>query len=287
MKKILVRAASGSIYVALIVAALLLQSPYLFYGLFAIFTVLGIIELHHLVDNNSRHKLLVIILDCFGGVMLFSAFFLHGQKYPSPHAVSLYELFTALCITYIVARIILQIYIKADNALQSFAHSCLAQIYVALPLAMLNTIYFCSSKLLLAIFIMIWLNDTGAFCVGSLLGRHRLFERISPKKSWEGFWGGLAFSAIAGFLLYYFDEELFGPHMLLPLEAFIVLGIIVPVFATWGDLAESLLKRTVHVKDSGHLIPGHGGILDRIDSLLLVSPVIVAFLLMLDIMIKI
>ena len=124
---------------------------------------------------------------------------------------------------------------------------------------------------------MIWLNDTGAFCVGSMIGRRRLFERISPKKSWEGFWGGMAFSIIAGILLYLFGDGIFGVFDDSPWR-WVALGIVVPVFATWGDLAESLLKRTVHVKDSGHLIPGHGGILDRIDSLLLVSPAVVIFL---------
>lgn len=274
MKKILVRAASGSVYVALIVAALLLHTPYMFYGLLVLFTVLGIIELHHLVDNNDttrRHKLLVAILDCFGGVSLFSTafFFLVDNEI----TVAFFLGFFA----YLVARIVAQIYITGENALQAFAHSCLTQAYVALPLTLLNVIYAFSPGLLLAIFIMIWLNDTGAFCVGSMIGRRRLFERISPKKSWEGFWGGMAFSIIAGILLCLFGDGIFGVFNDSPWR-WVALGIVVPVFATWGDLAESLLKRTVHVKDSGHLIPGHGGILDRIDSLLLVSPAVVIFL---------
>ena len=229
MKKILVRAASGSVYVALIVAALLLHTPYMFYGLLVLFTVLGIIELHHLVDNNDttrRHKLLVAILDCFGGVSLFSTafFFLVDNEI----TVAFFLGFFA----YLVARIVAQIYITGENALQSFAHSCLTQAYVALPLTLLNVIYAFSPGLLLAIFIMIWLL---------------------------------------------FGDGIFGVFNDSPWR-WVALGIVVPVFATWGDLAESLLKRTVHVKDSGHLIPGHGGILDRIDSLLLVSPAVVIFL---------
>ena len=129
----------------------------------------------------------------------------------------------------------------------------------------------------LAVFVLIWLNDTGAFCVGSLFGRHRLFERISPKKSWEGFFGGLIFCLVAAAILKTcFGEYFPGMGMLLMLG----LGAVVSVFGTWGDLVESLIKRTLGVKDSGHVLPGHGGILDRIDSLLLVIPAVLAYMLM-------
>ena len=127
----------------------------------------------------------------------------------------------------------------------------------------------------LAIFVAIWINDTGAYCVGCTLGKHRLCERLSPKKSWEGFWGGFAFAIGWGIACYY----LF-PQVGLNIYQWILFGAISSIFATWGDLFESMLKRNAGVKDSGNIIPGHGGILDRIDSLLLVSPVIMLFLLM-------
>lgn len=280
VKKVLIRAASGSIYVALIVAALLLQSPYMFICLFALFIVLGIIELHHLVDNKASattNKRVGIALDCLGGLALFATFTglcssLHNALLP----VALVSY-----LAYFALRMILQLYMKSDNALQAFAGSCLTQLYVALPLSLLNILYFeYGAGTLLAIFIMIWLNDTGAFCVGSLIGRHRLFERISPKKSWEGFWGGMAFCIIAGIVFHYVGG-IFGSATL---AQWICLGIIVSAFSTWGDLAESLLKRTLNVKDSGNIIPGHGGILDRIDSLLLVAPVSVAFFIIIEIL---
>ena len=275
VKNIFTRALSGSIYVALIVAALLLSSPYMFIGLFALFIVLGTVELHHLVDNKASviaNKRTAIALDCIGGLALFTTFW--GLNFNPSGSVT--QVAIAAYLLYFALRMILQLYMKSDNALQSLADSALTQVYVALPLSLLNILY--DEGVLLAIFILIWLNDTGAFCVGSMLGKHRLFERISPKKSWEGFWGGMAFCIIAG-VVFYFCGGTFGN---LKLAEWIMLGICVSAFSTWGDLAESLLKRTLKVKDSGHLIPGHGGILDRIDSLLLVSPTSVIFFILIE-----
>ena len=136
--------------------------------------------------------------------------------------------------------------------------------------------YFGNSTLpmiLLAMFFFIWINDTGAFLVGSMAGRHRLFERISPKKSWEGFFGGLFFCIGFAFLCRYCLDGLFNlEHVGADIGFWLGMAITVSVFGTWGDLVESLIKRGLHIKDSGNLIPGHGGILDRIDSLLLVLP---------------
>ncbi len=128
---------------------------------------------------------------------------------------------------------------------------------------------------LLAMFILIWLSDTGAFCVGSLMGRHKLFKRISPKKSWEGFFGGLLFCLAASAFFYFYGNGVFG---YLNLWQLLGMGAVVCVFGTWGDLVESLIKRSLGVKDSGSLLPGHGGILDRIDSLLLVTPALLLYL---------
>jgi len=124
---------------------------------------------------------------------------------------------------------------------------------------------------LLAVFVTIWVNDTGAYLFGITFGKHRLFERVSPKKSWEGFFGG-ALSALA--LGYVFS--LIIPEISL-VECLLFSEIIV-IFGTFGDLIESLMKRTVEVKDSGNAIPGHGGLLDRFDSMLLAAPVIFIYL---------
>jgi phosphatidate cytidylyltransferase len=126
-------------------------------------------------------------------------------------------------------------------------------------------------------FIFIWLYDTGAYCIGMLLGKHRLFERISPKKSWEGVFGGIAACIAGAYATFYWFDEFF---QVPDLATWIGLSVVVAVFATFGDLVESLVKRTVGVKDSGNILPGHGGILDRIDSLLLVAPAVLIYLML-------
>ena len=168
-------------------------------------------------------------------------------------------------------RVIMQLYLHTTDPVRDIALSGMSVVYVALPLTAAVWFYYLfGPQVLLLVFIMIWLNDTGAFLVGSMIGRHRLFERLSPKKSWEGFWGGLLFCVLAGWLANMFFPGYFGGSPLL----YVILGIVVSVFSTWGDLFESMLKRTVGVKDSGNILPGHGGMLDRIDSLLFVVPAV-------------
>lgn len=162
----------------------------------------------------------------------------------------------------------------------------MSQIYIALSFAMLNVLAYHSIGnegelsnyqvqynpiLPLSIFIFTWINDTGAYCTGMLFGKHRLFERISPKKSWEGSIGGGVFSIIAAIVMaHYF------PFM--PISTWIGLALTVVIFGTLGDLTESLLKRTIGIKDSGNILPGHGGMLDRFDSTLMAVPAAVVYL---------
>ena len=123
----------------------------------------------------------------------------------------------------------------------------------------------------MAVFIFLWTSDTGAYCFGSLFGKHRLFERISPKKSWEGSIGGTFVSLLAALIVWYFDRSLNIPQWL-------GFALVVVIFGTWGDLVESLLKRQLGIKDSGNILPGHGGLLDRFDSSLLALPAVVIYL---------
>ena len=273
MKKLITRAISGSIYVALIVVALLSGCPWAFLTLFALFTILGVNEFHNLVNHDNSmgesHRMMHII-DIVGATALFTT--LHFTLKFQPVG----NLWIIALLTYFITRLVAQLYAHPANHLHCLAQSMLAMAYVALPMSLLNVIYFdYSPKLLLAAFILIWLNDTGAYCVGTLIGKHRLFERISPKKSWEGFWGGLVLSVLAGYVMgAYFNDIFHGPSALL----FAGWGMVVSIFATLGDLTESLMKRTAGVKDSSHLIPGHGGILDRIDSLLFAVPASLIYL---------
>ncbi len=261
----------GAIYIALIIAAILLldNSPVMYLTVFGLLIVLGIREMVTMAKDDATQSWLVTVIDMLGGVGLFAAFYLRSTE-----SRVWWLLPIAL---YLLVRCIVQLYKTRQNAVHSLERSFFALGYVALPVALLNCIIEMSMpRLLLGMFMFIWLYDTGAYCVGSLLGRHRLFERISPKKSWEGVVGGVL-ACVGGALVtnYWFDEFFEVPG----LGTWVGLSIVVAVFATFGDLVESLIKRTVGVKDSGTIIPGHGGVLDRIDSLLLVAPAVLIYLL--------
>lgn len=183
-------------------------------------------------------------------------------------------------------RLILQLYLHDDKPLKSIAISALSQLYIGVPLLILAMLSKFESLgngwQLLALISMIWINDTGAFLVGCAIGKRRLFERHSPKKSWEGFFGGLIFNVIAGLIFgTYCFTSLYGSVALPPVASWIIMGVIVTIAATYGDLFESMIKRSCHVKDSGTIMPGHGGILDRIDSLLFVMPAAQLFIIFL------
>ena len=182
----------------------------------------------------------------------------------------------AVLFVLVMTRFVMQLYLHRENAVRHIACSVLSVVYVAVPLSFASAMLMLSPGLLLLMFVMIWLNDTGAFLVGSAIGSHHLFKRLSPKKSWEGFFGGLIFCIAAGILSKMFFPETFGIFSTRTLAIF---GILVSVMSTWGDLFESMIKRSVGVKDSGNIIPGHGGVLDRIDSLLFVAPCTLVYFL--------
>jgi len=182
----------------------------------------------------------------------------------------------------IVYLLVAELYLKQEDPIQDWAYTMLSQMYIALPFSLLNVLAFNATSngivafntlLPLSIFVFLWANDSGAYCIGSLLGRHKLFPRISPGKSWEGSIGGaVVVLAVAFAISYYLDD-----NMLTTLE-WLGLGLVVVVFGTWGDLVESLFKRTLGIKDSGSILPGHGGMLDRFDSSLLAIPAAVVYL---------
>jgi len=273
------RALFGGIYVALIVAAMLLwnSSRTLFIVLFSCFIILGILEASRLFghDNKPVSKYLNII-DCAGGVAMLLTLVQHFSR-------PLGGLVFIPILIYLFVRCTIQLFLPTRNAIGDIKQSFASLLYVALPISMIVplTEEF-TPHVALAIFIFIWLYDTGAFLVGCAIGKHRLFERISPKKSWEGVAGGAIFVIAAAIVIACVPpvSDFFNNYSL-SVDTWIALGITVVIAATLGDLFESLLKRTAGVKDSGNLIPGHGGILDRIDSLLFVIP---ATLVVLEIM---
>ncbi len=276
VKKLIVRILSGSVYIALIIASILLfpVSPTVFLGVMSLFAVIGTHELYKLIEANDKrhHNKLLCTIDMAGCItLIFGMHYITATECSAPAILPF--------MAYLLVRSIVMLYQPAENAISNAEKSFMALVYVALPLSLLSSIATMTNpRMVLALFIFIWVNDSGAFLLGSLAGHHRLFERISPKKSWEGFWGGLIACVLASWLIFAeFNDFFIGPS----LATWVGLAIVTSVFATFGDLMESLFKRTAGVKDSGRLIPGHGGILDRIDSLLMVVPAALSYFLIL------
>ncbi len=262
MDKFVVRALSGIIYAGIIVGCILLGSNGVII-LASILAILATIEFAKICHEFSSRNLPALLLDIAGCLCLCMA------TYGFP---------VFLWIFILLIRFIEELYIKSDDPLKNLSHSMLSQLYIGLPLGCMVALanLFVTPMLLLAIFLFIWINDTGAFIIGVTFGKHRLFERISPKKSWEGFFGGVCFNVIASICFGKYLSGFFGLSGNLFL--WIGLGLVVTLFSTWGDLVESMIKRNLKIKDSGNFIPGHGGILDRIDSLLFAAPAALLYL---------
>ena len=250
------RAITGILFVGVLVGCIL-YDPWTFSALFVVISALTIREFGHLinqVEGVSINKNITML----AGVYLYMAVMafctnLSGSKIFLPYL---------LLIMYLM---ISELYLKKENPVMNWAYSMLSQLYIALPFAMLNVLSFHTSPMDTSV------SYTGAYCVGSLIGRHRLFERISPKKSWEGSIGGGIVAIGSSFIFaHYFP--------IMNMAEWAGLALIVVVFGTWGDLTESLLKRQLHIKDSGAILPGHGGMLDRFDSALMAIPAAVVYL---------
>ena len=186
----------------------------------------------------------------------------------------------------VVYLFISELYQRTEDAINDWAYTMLSQMYVALPFACINMLAFRYDAgetkygllLPLSIFVFLWCNDTGAYLCGSLLGKHKLFPRISPGKSWEGSVGGGILVMAVAVLVWYLTEQYGMNDLQMSAVEWAGLGLTVVVFGTWGDLIESLFKRTLGIKDSGNILPGHGGMLDRFDSSLLAIPAAVVYL---------
>lgn len=271
MKNLLLRSVTGILYVAVIVCTLLFGGDKGFMVLCAIFAALSIYELNAMMHVRKRLLDWVTAMDILGAVLLML-----GVCFEYTMSFDKFVDAASWFLIYIMVRLAFQLFAHKKLPIEMLYTSFMSQIYVSVPLTVAALLYLLYGYgLVLAMFILIWLNDTGAYIVGSSLGRHRLYESISPKKSWEGFFGGLLFcigGAIVIFLLGL-------PATPLSLVGMIGFSVVVCVASTIGDLVESMIKRSHNIKDSGSILPGHGGVLDRIDSLLYVSPAILVYMI--------
>ena len=289
MKNFLIRTITGIIFVAAIVASFL--RPEAMVLLFSIVTGMTIWEFTGLVNEREHVTVNRFICTVAGVYFFFAMTYFCSDLYAG---VAKSVVFIPYLVT-IIYLLIAELYLKQDDPVQDWAYTMLSQMYIALPLSLLNVLAFTANSsglvsyntlLPLSVFIFLWVNDTGAYCVGSLLGRHKLFPRISPGKSWEGSIGGALFVLAAAYGIGWLDnmEILDAEHAspifrgILSIPEWLGLGLVDHNFGTWGDLVESLFKRTLGIKDSGSILPGHGGMLDRFDSSLLAIPAAVVYL---------
>ena len=274
MKNLIIRAITGILFIGIIIGAIL-YSKYTLLAMLLVITTLTLTEFYRLIEGSNSLKI-TLFVNILGGNYLTLSLYLYASDILP--AFSKGVVFIPYLI-YFLCCFIIQLYMKDKDPITRWSHSFMGQVYIALPIGLLSflafepssTFLFYNPWLLLSFFAFIWINDTGAFLVGSAIGKKRLFERISPKKSWEGFWGGIAFNLVLAYIL----STQF--NVLSQLEWY-GLAITVSIFATLGDLCESLLKRTLQIKDSGSILPGHGGMLDRFDSVLLAAPAAVIYL---------
>ena len=273
MKDIQVRTITGIIFLIAVIGSILLH-PLAFLGLFAFFTIIGLNEFYQLAEGDSKAKPNVLFLA--SGLLVFAVIALVGIGFLGTK----YLLIALLTLFF---QIIFELYRKNNPSSKRVGAIFSSIFFVSIPFGLMASFYYSpsffsgnqsinyQSGTLIGLFLIIWSNDVFAYLVGSKFGKHKLFERHSPKKSWEGSIGGFVFAMIAAYIL-----SVFYPH--LNQFQWIGMGAIIAVSGTFGDLAESLLKRNAGVKDSGTIFPGHGGVLDRFDAVLFASPFVFVYL---------
>ena len=282
MKNFIVRTITAVFFVAAIVSCFL--RPEAMILLFGLVTGMTIWEFTGLV--NERENVAVNqMISTVAGVYLFLAMAGYNSGM-TPAAVFIPYLVT------LIYLMVAELYLKQPDPVNDWAYTMMSQLYIALPFSMLSVLAFQSDDtgihytwmVPLSVFVFLWINDTGAYLCGSLLGRHKLFPRISPGKSWEGSIGGGILVVLVALLVWYLSEQYEENPLGLSAIEWAGLGLTVVIFGTWGDLVESLFKRTLGIKDSGNILPGHGGMLDRFDSSLMAIPAAVVYLYTLTIL---
>lgn len=275
VSSLITRSITGVLYIAIILGAILSNSIVLLGLVLATMVGLACYEYQRVVGVSKFDFILRILHSVMGALAFYVTFVvLAGRELSEQRYLVALVPYFAYYFFYTLG----ELFRRRENPFFEVSQSFFAHLYVAVPLGFLlalaqggyengaslliTSVAFPRTFWVLPVFVFVWLSDTGAFVVGSLLGRRKLFERISPKKTVEGLLGGLFFAMLGGLLFY----------LALPAVTqwyhWLILALLVAGFATYGDLFESLLKRTYGVKDSGNILPGHGGILDRIDSIL-------------------
>jgi len=260
------RGITGIIFIILLIGCIQInRGTYL--ALFSLITAGLLLEFYNNLSNADFHP--QTFVGTLTGTLLFLLSSLHATHYADA------RIFIFL-IPFLLIIYISELFRKETKPFNNISHTILGIVYLSVPFSALNYIAFSTDALyhpqvLLGFFVIIWTYDTSAYVIGISLGKHRMFERISPKKSWEGAISGMIVACVIAMILsHYFIQ--------LDRTQWLIMAIITCIFATFGDLSESMLKRSLNIKDSGDILPGHGGLLDRFDSVLLAAPVVFLYL---------
>ncbi|MDY6800058.1 MAG: phosphatidate cytidylyltransferase [Bacteroidota bacterium] len=265
MNNLVQRTITGIVFLTLVIGAIVFHK-FSFFILFELIIICSMVEFYSLAEkeNYKPQKLYGIFI----GAVAFAANFFYVNQNIDTKVFLLLIILTG-------GIFIFELYRRSEKIIADVGFTLLGIFYIALPLSLTNYIVFENGnyhwRLLLGFFMLTWTFDTFAYIFGISFGKHRLFERISPKKSWEGFIGGLIFTTIASYPISLIFSEL-------NLMQWFITAMIVSVVGTYGDLVESSFKRSNEKKDSGKMLPGHGGILDRFDAILFSLPVFYIFL---------
>ncbi|MCQ2189452.1 MAG: phosphatidate cytidylyltransferase [Paludibacteraceae bacterium] len=276
MKNLVIRALTGAVLLGVMITAIMMP-PYIFGIVFFALTMLCLYEFYNLCYRVEQAKPISRWAMCGGGMLFLSVYL--SQYYQIPYLVPL------IYVPFFTGTFVVELFRNNGSPILNVAMSLLGHIYVALPFSCMCMIEsmgadgsapganWQGSLLVLAFFIAIWVSDTGAYLSGRAFGRHKLYERVSPKKSWEGFIGGFILATASGYCFGKFCPNLpaINGHELCEWQ-WAVFFAFMCVLGTLGDLVESLFKRYFKVKDSSNMLPGHGGFLDRFDSAIIAAP---------------
>jgi phosphatidate cytidylyltransferase len=266
------RTITGIVFTALIIGSLILH-PLAFAAVIFVMMMVGLLEFFRLA--GSKEIFPQQVLGFIAGAFIYIIIALTALGMVS-------SWYLAILPSILIIFFIAELYRNRPNSIINIAFSIFPITYISIPFAMMiflmNPIVVGENPhwhILFAFFFILWSNDTFAYLVGMVLGKHKLFEKISPKKTWEGTIGGIFFGLLAAFILSLFFKELV-------LWQWLIAAMIINISGIFGDLAESLLKRHFRVKDSGKIFPGHGGVLDRFDAVIFSAPLLFCYLLLLN-----
>ncbi len=270
MKTFLTRFLSGFIYVIIVIGSLFL-SPIAFGAVMFVFVIIGLLEIYDILkisgQEPQRNTFLII-----GQLIYLLNILIIWDYFPTK--------FLVINLGLILFPFIVELFRKVKNPVQNLGLYLIGTFYVVMPIFVLNVLFYpdldlklYTNSLLIGFFILIWVNDSFAYIIGMLIGKHKFFERISPKKTWEGTIGGAVFTIVGAFVFSLFFTNFTSLEWM-------GLGLVIVIFGTFGDLIESMIKRTYGIKDSGKIMPGHGGILDRLDSILIAAPFVLLYVVL-------